>query len=134
VPAPAIIKGMFYHLVVPDSLSYVRKNGITADEEGYIYMLYTKSPEITDTVATNQLLVDTYYLFQIDPSSFESEVEPDRVAEFTARYHTRIKQREIEPYYIKELGKRKVDINRVQRFTEKELKKRLPNVKKDKDT
>lgn len=122
----------FYHIVLPSSIEYVRKNSITSDEEGYIYMLDTKSPEITDKVAMDQLGADDYYLFEIDSRGFTNELEPDEVAEFTAGHHSRIQQPEIELYYIKEIGKRKVDIDRVQRYEAKELKKRLALVKKSK--
>jgi hypothetical protein len=110
-------------MILPSSLKYVKENGLTADEDGYIYLLDTKSPEITDTVAINQLMTDAYYIFQVDPWGFSSDLEPDQVAEFTAAHHRRIKQEFIEADYIKLLGKRKVDTNRVQNYTAKETEK-----------
>ncbi len=113
----------YYHLILPSSLDHVKKNGITADEEGYIYLLATKSLEITDTVAINQLFTDIYYVIEVNPYSFEAELEPDNVAEFTAAFHRRIKQEYIEPYYIKLLGKRKVNVDRVQKYQAKQIAK-----------
>jgi hypothetical protein len=116
---------MFYHISSIEAVEHIATNGITADEEGYIYMLDTNSLEIVDTVAVNQLFLEQYYLYEIDPTGITAELEPDEVAEFTASHHLRIKQAALESRFIKNMGSQSSDLARVQKYTDDEWRKYL---------
>lgn len=99
MPKKTVHKKYYYHITTLLGWLSINKNGITCSEDGYIYMLDTDM--VANYVAVNQLLLADYGLFRIDPAGIKAELEPDLVAELTAKHQFRVKQELIEKKYIK---------------------------------
>ena len=93
---------LYYHLTSFTNFLLIQEQGIKAGEDGYIYVLDTK--DWNGYLALNQLFLTDYAVFSINPKGITDELEPDNVAEFSAKHQFRIKQPLIEKRYIKFLN------------------------------
>jgi hypothetical protein len=116
---------IYWHITGPDSAERIMKEGINADEEGYIYLLteleipedvYGKKFSIPDIVVTSQIGYMNYIIIEIDPKGITARLQKDNVAEITAYAQRRVKQKKIEPKFLK-IGKiQQVDVKQVRLF------------------
>lgn len=90
----------YYHITSFESYHQsIKHDGLHAGEEGYIYLLTRK--DISGYVAVNQLgIMDSFALLEIFPEGIHADIEPDRVAEFTAEWQVRVKQDFIDAEFI----------------------------------
>lgn len=89
----------YYHVTSVKNAARIKKGGIKADEEGYIFVFTDNM--VARNVAINQCgIMDEYALFRIDSRGITGKVIRDRVAEFTAPYHRIIIQDKIHKKYV----------------------------------
>lgn len=101
-------KKYYYHLAPFTGWLAINEDGIKASKDGYIYMFDTDDPKVFAYAARNQLFMEDYGIFRIDPDGINVPLEPDEVAELTAKHQFRAKQARIDKKYIKDLGMKKV--------------------------
>jgi hypothetical protein len=106
----------YYHIVKFDRkiIASILKDGLKANEDGEIFLFENKSIQIngvknfiSDHIACNQIFVDEYVMFEIDSEGFNTDLIPDNVAEFAAKWQWILKQHIIEPRFIEIFGKYK---------------------------
>lgn len=92
-------KKCYYHLTSFKSFLVIKEEGIKADNEGYIYLLDTQ--DYNNYVASNQLGLPDYAVFEVNSDGITSILEPDNIGELTAKHQFRIKQPLIDKKYLK---------------------------------
>jgi len=96
-------KKIFYHVTNPKNVKSIMKHGLKCDEEGNIFVF--TDPFFANAIARDQcFLMKGYALLQIDARHLEGSVEPDRVAEWPARFQRIVKQDRIAPELINHLN------------------------------
>lgn len=98
---------IFWHISEKENLESILKNGIKANEDNEVFLLddreiqyplHTQSFFVSKFVALNQLFLDEFVIFAVDVEGLE--LEPDDVAELTAKYQY-IYKGDISPERIK---------------------------------
>lgn len=89
---------IYYHVTAIKNIDIIKKNGIKADKEGYIFVF--TNAKCAEEIATNQCGLKKVALFMIDSRGITGKVIKDRVAEFTSHYHRIIIQDKISKRYV----------------------------------
>jgi len=90
---------IYYHVTHVKNIPGIRKNGLMANKDGYIFVFTDQVG--ANTIAINQcFLFDEYAIFWIDSKGVTGKIIMDRVAEFSAPYHRIIIQDKISKKYI----------------------------------
>lgn len=116
--ATEIVHGIM-HITPTANIDKIMDEGLKANADGEIFVFEDgglfiptfkvvdgkptanrKSEYIGDLIAKNQIFVEEYALISIDPEGIEVELEPDNVAEFSAKFQWIIKQPIILPEYL----------------------------------
>lgn len=107
---------MYYHITEVKNKKSILKNGLKCNEDEEIYLFENKSicwngvvNTIANCIAKNQIFLDDFIMFEINPIAFETILIPDEVGEFSAKYQWILKQKSIKPIYINFCGKYRTD-------------------------
>lgn len=96
-----IKKVHYYHISSPSNIPLILEKGITANDEGQIFLLDTKESKIVSAVALSQCGYQDYALFEVNSNGLSKKLVSDNVAEYTAKHQFILKQNLIGPKYIK---------------------------------
>lgn len=102
--SPLLKERTYFHITHPDNVERILKEGLLADEDGFIFAYITRIVE--EDIALNQLGISPYAVFGINPMGITGKIIRDRVAEFTAPYHRIIVQDRIPRRYLTLLDKK----------------------------
>lgn len=91
---------IYYHVTDFKTWCSIRKQGLKASKDGYIYLSTTKQSNVLSSIAWNQLGLKDYGVISIKSEGISVELEPDKVGESTAKFQRRIRQSLIESKYI----------------------------------
>jgi hypothetical protein len=98
---------IFWHITKKENLENIKKNGIKANEDNEVFLLddseiqhpfHTQSFFVSKFVAFNQLFLNEFVIIAVDVEGLE--LEPDDVAESTAKYQY-IYKGDIKPNRLK---------------------------------
>jgi hypothetical protein len=98
---------IFWHITKKENLENIKKNGIKANEDNEVFLLddseiqhpfHTQSFFVSKFVALNQLFLNEFVIIAVDVEGLE--LEPDDVAELTAKYQY-IYKGDIKPNRLK---------------------------------
>lgn len=107
------MKQKYYHITRLETCDKILIEGLRCDNEGNIFVFENKSVKVNmglgsvvitaaDHIALNQVFIeDECAMLEIDSKGITGELLPDNVAEATAKLQWIIKQKNIEPKYIK---------------------------------
>jgi hypothetical protein len=90
----------YYHITPIANKERIKEEGLKSNS-GQIFF-FTKL-KLADSIAYNQIGIDTYSLFEVNPSGFEKKLVIDNVAEYTAAHQRIALQSLISPIYVKHL-------------------------------
>lgn len=104
-----------YHISLRDikRTRSILKNGLTCNEEGQIFLFENKSigkegctviNTIADCIASEQIGIKSYTMFEVNTAGINAELIPDQVSEYTAKFQWYILQDKIDPKYIIPFG------------------------------
>ncbi len=97
----------FYYISDVTSVSEIQENGISSDEDNSIYIFTIDKGKIKDVlniagyIASNQLFLDEYALFEIIDSGITGKLIDHKVSGRTAQYQRIVKQENIGNEHIK---------------------------------
>jgi hypothetical protein len=90
---------VLFHVTEPTKVESIMRKGLAADDEGHIFALSDR--RLADVIARDQLFLSEYALLSIDAYGITGDIEPDEVAEFSAKWHRVIVQLGIEPRFLR---------------------------------
>lgn len=90
----------YYHISSSSNIPLILEKGITANDEGQIFLLDTKESKIVSPVALLQCGFQDYALFEVNSKGLSKKLVSDNVAELSAKHQFILKQNLIEPKYI----------------------------------
>jgi len=103
----------YYHITDVKNKTSILKNGLRANEEGFIFLFENVSTinrdtniqnTVSDMIAANQLSLEEYAMFEIDSKGINENLLKDEVAEFSAKNQFIAKQENIAPQFINLFG------------------------------
>lgn len=124
----------YYHITKPENVKSILDNGLLANEDGNIYLfeagtyrdirlsddalkryqengikptkndLIIEEKPVSHHIARNQVGLLEYALISVRRHGIKVDLEPDNVAELTARYQWICKQTKIEAKYLRFCG------------------------------
>lgn len=124
----------YYHLTKPENVSSILNNGLLANEDGEIYLyeagmysdirlsenaiillkekgiqptnddLIIEEKPVSHHIARNQVFIKEYAVFSVSRYGIKVELQPDNVAELTAKFQWICKQPKIESKYLRFCG------------------------------
>ena len=115
----------YYHITKKENAVSIAFNGLTSNENGEIFLFSdwtlttrrnNKTVLICDLIARNQLFLDEFIIYEINPKGIKGEIKPDNVAELTSKFQWIITQDNIPKSYVKLLGVRNSDIKSINEF------------------
>jgi hypothetical protein len=98
----------YYHVTEFENVHSILKNGISANQDGEIFLfdtnyfihpLYGAMP-VSDYIAHTQLFIKKPIVFEIKAKGILNELSCDNVAEYTAKFQWILKQDKIDKKYI----------------------------------
>ena len=92
----------FYHLTAVANQEAILRDGIKADEEGFIYLF--DDMLAANPIARGQVFVKRYVVFSVDDAGLTDEPSKDVVGEFSQGMQWRIKQERIESRFLTVVG------------------------------
>jgi hypothetical protein len=117
-------KPTYYHLSSPENVASIAKDGLRANQSGEIFLfegmvLQTREIEmlVSDSIAYNQVFLETYAVWEIKPEGIHGKIEPDAVGELTAQFQHVLHQARILPAFCQLIGTRTVDVKAVVSYT-----------------
>lgn len=102
-----------YHVTSRNAAKAILRYGLKCGEDGHIYLFdhtqvrisnHYKYIRVVDQIMCNQIDLDSGVILRVDTQGITSDILPDNVAEFTARWQYRVKQTLIEHEYIIRVG------------------------------
>lgn len=104
--------GKYYHITPVENVASISFLGILANSDGEIFvfedyairLLDGRIEYVADLIARNQLLLERYAMFEINPKGIRKELVNDNVAEITAKFQWILRQPKISKSYIKLCG------------------------------
>lgn len=100
----------YFHITRKENLKSIKKNGLTSNKEGdiflfeferYVHPVFNETNYVINHIAENQAFIDgECILIEVNPAGFENDLFSDDVAEFTARWQWILKQPTIKPEFI----------------------------------
>ena len=115
----------YYHITKKENGLSINLFGLKSNEDGEIFLfsdwtLTTRSNKktvlICDLIARNQLFLDEFIIYEINPKGIKGKIENDNVAELTSKSQWIITQDNISRSYIKIIGERSIDIKSINEF------------------
>jgi hypothetical protein len=115
----------YYHITPSENLQSILWNGLQANNDNQIFFysgweIGTKHINCTalicDFIAINQLGLKEFAIFEISSKGIKTEIQNDNVGELTAKFQFHINQSKISKSYIKFVGYRQVDVERIKQF------------------
>lgn len=113
------LKHGIMHITPIKNLDKILEEGLYANADGEIFVfedtsisfpavkvvngepiIERRDEYIGDLIAMNQIFAEEYAQISIDPDGIEVELEPDNVAEFSAKWQWIVKQPFIAPWYL----------------------------------
>lgn len=103
----------YYHITKSDTntIQSISMFGLECNMFGEIFLFENKSIFdngisncVSDCIAANQIFLNEYAMFEINPKGIKTELIPDNVGESSAKLQWYIKQKKIYPSYIKYWG------------------------------
>ncbi len=114
-----------YHISPINNKKGILNEGLKSGEAKYIYFftdliypipLFGIEGYLLDLIAANQVFIEEYDLYEINPEGLENRLMADRVSEFTASFQKRVKQMFIDPCFVNHIDRRKLDYESVITF------------------
>lgn len=115
----------YYHITKKENWLSINLFGLKSNEDGEIFLFSDwtlterrnkKTVLICDLIARNQLFLDEFIIYEINPKGIKGEIEPDNVAELTSKSQWVITQDKISKSYVKLIGERSTDIKSIKEF------------------
>ena len=108
----------YYHITDKKNRKSILENGLIANELNEIYLFENKtvknkrngiSNTIADCIAKNQLFLNEYVMFEIDPKGFKTPLINDAETELSSCILWILNQSKVGIDFIKDLGDFKTD-------------------------
>ena len=115
----------YYHITKKENAVSIAFKGLTSNENGEIFLFSDwtlttrrnkKTVLICDLIAQNQLGIDEFIIYEINPKGIKGEIKTDNVAELTSKFQWIITQDNISRSYVKLIGERSIDIKSINEF------------------
>jgi hypothetical protein len=104
MPKKKHMKKTHFHITSLTNKESILENGLISDS-GEIFTF--TDIRVSNQIASNQLGLFEYCVFEIDSKGFDSPPIQDNVGEYTAKHQWIVQQKKIKPKFIKFLGQRK---------------------------
>lgn len=130
----------YYHISSVDAVAKIKKHGLRLDEDGKLYVLDAVeitvdnlTIDIAAALATNQLFLDEFAVWEIQPVAITAEPEPDDVGEAWSQ-HQFIISHPISPQHVTLMGTYTIKNNAhaVWNLLPQHIKDQMPQNIKDK--
>ena len=117
----------YYHVTHLAHAVSIQQYGLKCNEEGYIYLFDTAlaavknqygghtTVHVPDFIASGQLGLAKYALFEVGSVGLDVVPEPDLVGESTARFQWRVRQAQIPPAHVRLLWTASVNYAQLRR-------------------
>lgn len=85
----------YYHITKKENAVSIAFQGLTSNENGEIFLFSDwtlttrrskKTVFICDLIARNQVFLNDFIIYEINPKGIKGKIENDNVAELTAKY------------------------------------------------
>ena len=115
----------YYHITKKENGLSIHLFGLKSYENGEIFLFSDwtmttrrtkKRVLICDLIARNQLFLDEFIIYEINPKGIKGEIKNDNVAELTSKFQWIITQDKISKSYVKLIGGRSTDIKSIKEF------------------
>ena len=115
----------YYHITKKENWLSINLFGLKSNEDGEIFLFSDwtlttrrnkKTVLICDLIAQNQLGMDEFIIYEINPKGIKGEIKNDNVAELTSKFQWIITQDKISKSYVKLIGGRSTDIKSIKEF------------------
>ena len=116
----------YYHITKKENGLSINLFGLKSNENGEIFLFSDwtlttrrnkKTVLICDLIAQNQLGIDEFIIYEINPKGIKGEIKTDNVAELTSKFQWIITQDNISKSYVKIIGVRSIDVKSINEFS-----------------
>lgn len=115
----------YYHITKKENAFSIAFEGLKSNENGEIFLFSdwtmttrrnNKTVLICDLIAKNQLFLDEFIIYEINPKGIKGEIKTDNVGELTFKNQWIIIQNAIPKSYVKFIGERSIDTKSLNEF------------------
>ena len=107
----------YYHLTAPENSQSILESGIRANKDGEIFLFENKLWEadgismwVSDSIAYNQVFIDSYDVWEVSSRGINGKFEQDLVREITYKQQFVLHQPIVKPNACRLVRRKKVDV------------------------
>lgn len=115
----------YYHITKKENAFSIAFEGLKSNKNGEIFLFSdwtmttrrnNKTVLICDLIAKNQLFLDEFIIYEINPKGIKGEIKIDNVGELTFKNQWIIIQNAIPKSYVKFIAERSIDTKSLNEF------------------